>query len=100
MNTYDIDTRVQLNAAFVVFGTTTPIDPTVVNLFLAAPDGTISEFTYPDQIVRDDVGLYHVQETLDEAGVWTYKWQGTGLAEVSSPDTRMLVNQTIFSLLP
>lgn len=100
MNDYEINTLVQTNASFVIFGTTTPIDPTDINLFVKAPDGTITEYGYPAQISRSGVGNYSFQLVLTEAGIWLYKWQGTGAAEVSAPDTGMLVNRTVFSLSP
>lgn len=97
MNTYEIDTRVQVNASFVVYGTDTPIDPTTVNLFLATPAGVVVVYTYPDDVVRVSEGVYYLRAILDASGPWTYKWQGIGAAEVTSADTRMYVNQSVFS---
>jgi hypothetical protein len=98
--TYELDTLVQLNANFVVYGTATPIDPTDINVFVQSPDGVITVYTYPEAVGRTNVGVYFYQLILTQVGRWRYKWQGIGAAEVSSPDTDMLVNRTIFSLSP
>ena len=100
MNVYDVDTRIQTNVAFLDWLTQTPIDPTAINLFVSLPDGTTTEYAYPATITRTGDGTYTCQFILTEVGIWVYKWQGTGTAEVSSPDTRMLVSNTQFNLSP
>ena len=100
MNVYEIDTLAEFSGNFVVFGTTTPVDPTDINLFVRDPMGAIIEYTYPANITRVSEGVYTAMLVLNRAGVWIYKWQGTGSAEVSSPDTVLQVNQTVFQLSP
>lgn len=98
MNAYEIDTLIQIDGSFVVFGGNQPIDPSAINLFVLDPTGTETEYTYPSGgITRVGTGNYACQITLTKEGVWVYKWQGTGAAVVTSPDTRMMVNQTQFS---
>ena len=102
MNVYDIDTLMQLSVAFTdVSGA--PLDPTVVNLYLLDPNGNSTEVT-GGSISRDGTGLYHygltpqayVPSGETSIGVWSYKWQGTGDAEVTSRDTYFRVRQTQF----
>ena len=98
MADYQVGDLSQLNASFVLYGTTTPIDPTAVSLFVRAPDGTITEYAYPAGIVKVSVGVYYYQLLLTESGIWRYQWQGTGAAQVSSPVVTISVDKTPFSL--
>lgn len=106
MNLYDIDTLMQLSVTFIDLSGA-PVDPTVVNLFLLDPNGNSTELT-GGAIAHDGTGLFHYQMTPQanvpagesSVGVWTYKWQGTGAAEITSPDTYFRVRQTQFNPTP
>lgn len=76
-NTYDINDRVRLSVTFTV--SSTPTDPTTVTLKVEDPSGNEATYTYAlAQVTRDDTGDYHYDLTLDEAGSWAYRWEGTG----------------------
>lgn len=102
MNYYDVDTAIRLSVVFTQETNGAPIDPTNVNLFVLSPvpGAGQQEHTYPGDVIRTGVGLYYYDLIPGSTGVWTYKWQGTGAAEVSSVDTEFSVNPTKFSLSP
>ena len=77
VNVYDINDRVRLSVTFTVSSTAT--DPTTVTLKVQDPSGNEATYTYAlAQVTRDDTGDYHYDLTLDEAGAWSYRWEGTG----------------------
>jgi hypothetical protein len=61
-------------------------DPSTVSLFVIAPDGTSVTYQYnPGPIVRDGVGMYHYDLTLNQKDKWLYEWIGTGVLTVVGP---------------
>jgi hypothetical protein len=78
MAAYDIGDQTRLTAQF----TTTdgqPQDPASVILTIrdGAGNQTVNEYG-SSFIARDAVGAYHYDVTLNVAGVWVYRWEGTG----------------------
>lgn len=57
-------------------------DPTTVTLVVTDPSGnTEGTYTYAGStITKTATGVYHKDLTVDEDGVWEYKWTGTGVA--------------------
>jgi hypothetical protein len=60
-------------------------DPTTVSLFVIKPDGTGTTYLYPGAVVRDGIGQYHYDLTLDQKDKWLYEWIGTGVLTVVGP---------------
>lgn len=58
----------------------TVTDPTTVTAKVRAADGTIATHAYPGDgtVVRDSTGVYHVDITTTAAGVWSYRFIGSG----------------------
>jgi hypothetical protein len=94
-NTYEIDTTIELMGTFANALTGAAVDPTDVTLFIRDPEGDITQHAN-GQLTRVGVGVYTFLITVSVHGVWTYKWQGTGAVVVTSPDTALNVNQSIF----
>lgn len=67
-----------LTNTFSVSGTAT--DPTAVTLVVLPPSGTSATYTYPASITKTSTGIYTKDVTCNEAGVWHYRWEGTGTA--------------------
>lgn len=86
MNAYHYGTLVRVSVTFQVGGTDT--DPTTVTFRHRKPDGTVTAWVYgtDSQVVKDAVGKYHADLALNQEGVWTYRWEGTGAAEVAGED--------------
>lgn len=55
-------------------------DPTTVSVIYTSPSGTTTTKTYitDSEVVKDSTGKYHIDITIDEAGMWYYRWEGTG----------------------
>lgn len=63
-------------------------DPQIVQCTVRAPDGTMSTANYPsDDIVRRGVGQYDVAVTLDQAGAWSIRPDGSGTVDAVTETT-------------
>ena len=79
-NTYDVGDVVRVSAAFTN-ASDVAADPTTVKLYYRDPsDGTITELEYGQdaEIVKESTGNYYADLEPDAAGVWFYKWEGSG----------------------
>lgn len=58
------------------------VDPSGFTYSFTTPGGVTTSYTYPGaaQIVRDSLGMFHVELSCTERGVWVYRWASTGLA--------------------
>jgi hypothetical protein len=90
MNTYQVETLIQLNVVFYNTALNEPADPITVALFVMDPDGNVTEI--PSNLIsRTGVGAYNSEFLPSEPGQWTYKWQGTGNVIATSRDTCFFV---------
>lgn len=96
MNTYQLDTLIQLDTTFTQSDGVTVIDPTTVLLFIQTPDGVVAEYTTSTTpgIMKVSTGIYYLQIEVSQSGPWIYKWQGTGAVNITSPDVYFQVNQS------
>jgi hypothetical protein len=95
MATYEIDTDIQINGIFINALTGVDIDPTAITLFMLNPNGVATSYSYPGTITRDSLGHFHQQLVPSVSGTWTYKWQATGAAVCTSPDTTFTVKSSL-----
>ena len=82
INVYDKGDLVRLPANFKnAVGADT--DPTGVTFAFTTPAGVITTYVYltDAQLVKDSVGNYHVDLTVNEAGMYYYRWAGTGAVQ-------------------
>lgn len=75
-----------------------PADPDSVTFRLMPPDGVEVSFTWPAdaEVVRDGPGLFHTLVTVDTAGRYPYRFEGTGAVTVAAEDV-ILVRHSAFS---
>lgn len=61
----------------------TATDPTTVKFKYTKPSGTTTTLVYLTDaaLVKDSTGNYHVDLDLTEAGMWFYRWEGTGAVQ-------------------
>ena len=61
-------------------------DPTTVTVKIRAPSGTVTTYVYGSdaEVVKDSVGVYHVEYTVTAAAIWHVRWNGTGACVASS----------------
>ena len=90
---FEIDTLIRFTSAFTTQNAGAAIDPSSVICYVIDPNGVKNTYTGA-QIIRDSIGDYHIDLTLTVSGRWIYKWQGTGIATVTSPDIIIVVNQS------
>lgn len=70
---------VELTNTFTVDDTAT--DPTTITLAVTDPSDNTTTYTYAaGTITRVSTGVYRKAVTVDEAGLWTAAWTGTGTA--------------------
>ena len=96
VNTYQLDTLIQLTGTFTGTDGVTPVDPTTVLLFVQTPDGIVTEYTSgtTPAITKVSTGVYQFQIQVTQSGPWVYKWQGTGAVVITSPDVYFAVAQS------
>lgn len=59
-----------------------PTNPTIAQVFVKSPSGSVSTITYPDpNFVRISLGKYEVYYTLDEGGTWWFRGEGAGVVD-------------------
>ncbi len=90
---YDPGTEIRLSCRFEREGSLK--DPTSVTCKVRAPDGQTTTYTYPNDIVRDDVGRYHLDLTPTYAGIWTVKWIAIGEVTATTEHTFRTRKQVI-----
>lgn len=93
MNTYQLETVIEITGNFFAADGVTPVDPSAVYLFVRTPDGIITEYS-GGQITQVSMGVYSFSLETTQAGPYIYKWQGTGAVEITSPDVYFTVAQS------
>ena len=99
MNEYDIGDAVRFSVNFKnIAGADT--DPTNVYFKIKDPSGTIATYTYGGTasntlLAQDNTGDFHIDLTLDEAGVWHYRFVGTGGLD-GAEEAKLLVRDSVF----
>lgn len=80
-NTYDTGDQIRITGTFTN-STSVTVDPTAIVYKHKDPSGNTATLTYgtDPQPVRSTKGIYYVDLTLDEAGIWHDRWAGTGTA--------------------
>ena len=75
--TYDIGDMVRLTGTFTQNAAV--VDPSTISVKLLAPDATSSTYTYSGgTVVRDSMGVYHVDVAPVLSGTYRYRWVSTG----------------------
>lgn len=92
MNTYQLDTLVELQTTFTDADGAL-VNPTTVTLYIRTPDGIVTAYT-GGNIGHPSTGLYTFDVNANQSGPWIYKWQGTGAVEITSPDVYFQVEQS------
>lgn len=76
--TYITGAVIEIACAFTSSGV--PIDPDTVQVLVKLPGGTTSTYNYPadDELVRDDVGVYHLDVAIASDGTHRVRFVATG----------------------
>lgn|SRR5678816_1542546 len=78
---------------FKALGVTT--DPTTVTIKYRTPTGTLVSKTYvtDPEVIKDSLGVFHMDVVLDMPGEWWYRIEGTG-ACVAAVEKSLYVQPT------
>lgn len=81
-NVYFKDSAVRVSCTFTVNAVNT--DPSTVTLKVKTPAGVTSAYTYAlSQVTRSAAGVYYKDIETTEAGLWRYRWEGTGTCQAT-----------------
>lgn len=60
-------------------------DPATLSFAFEKPDGTVTTYIYGTdaELVKDAIGKYHVEVTLDQSGQWLWRQESTGVVTAS-----------------
>jgi hypothetical protein len=99
MNAYNVGDQVRLTVSFANAAGNLA-DPTAVTLLVRRryqlePVAT-STYTYPGTITKDSTGIYHVDVTPDNEGVWDYRWVATGTVVAAEEGAFNVPNSEFF----
>jgi hypothetical protein len=86
-NAYFIRGGFRLTGTFEVGGVVT--DPTTITFEIKTPSDVITThiFGVDPNLIRDGVGVYHLDVTITEKGNWWYRMYGTGSCIASVENT-------------
>lgn len=83
INVYQLGDSPRISAEFRNAAGTL-IDPTTVTFKFTTPSGVVTPYVYPAaQVVKDGTGLYHVDLSVNERGIWLYRWESTGTGQAA-----------------
>lgn len=96
MAAYDIGDEVRCSVEFMD-STGTFADPSTVTFKLKNPSGTVTTYVYGTdaQLEKSAVGRYYVDVTINATGIWSYRFEGTGLVNVAS-ESKFTIKQSVF----
>jgi hypothetical protein len=96
VNSYDVGQGVVCEATFRNLAAALA-DPTTVTFKFETPAGAETTYVYltDAQLVRDSLGLFHVNLTASAHGIWKWRWQSTG-DPTAAIEGEFRVNRTVF----
>jgi hypothetical protein len=85
MNQYDKGQLVRCYGTFSDEAGTTATDPTTITFKFKNPAGTTTTYVYgtDSQLVKIGTGRYRVDVSGSSAGVWWYRFEGTGTVQAA-----------------
>jgi len=97
-NSYPTGSNVRFSAEFKDPGSGAFVDPTTVTFKIKSPmTGVVTTYTLPagPQVVRDSLGHFHCDFTLNFPGNWYYRWEGAG-AYIGAAEYYCCAMDTVF----
>ena len=93
---YDRGDSVRSTVTFTVSAANT--DPSTITFLYKKPSGLITSLVYPTDaaVVKSATGIYYCDVSLDSAGTWYTRWEGTG-ACVATDEATLTVDQGQFA---
>lgn len=72
------------------------VDPDTVTFKSKAPSGAVVSRTYPTDVTKESVGVYHSDWSLNETGTWYLRIESTGAAQAAEEIT-ISVARSVFA---
>lgn len=96
-NSYDKNQNVRCTVVIQDVDSGAYVDPTTVTFYTIDPNGTVTTYVYgvDPEVIKDSVGHYHADVTLDVSGDWYYRWEGTG-TYIGACENRMCARESKF----
>ena len=78
INVYENGQQVRCTCTFTVNSVNT--DPTTVTAKVKDPSGVETSYVYgvDEEVVKSAAGIYYIDVTTDENGLWYFRFEGTG----------------------
>jgi len=75
---YYVGDKPRLTVTFTSGGV--PVDPDALTVKVRNPANEVTTYVYgvDAEVVRDSIGVYHVDVSVDRSGTWRHRWEGTG----------------------
>lgn len=93
---FDIGDGVRFGSTFTDLSDTNT-DPTTVIVKIQDPSGDVETLEYgvDADVIKSATGIYYVDRTIDEAGVWWQRWTGAGALIVAQEDSILVQAQQV-----
>lgn len=95
VNSYDIGSLVTISTTFTN-AAGVPTAPTSAKLRVVDPNGNETDYVSGSSLNNPTTGVYNTTVNVLTAGMWTYRWEATGVL-IAASDNWFIVNPTIFS---
>lgn len=93
---FDLGDQVRVSVTFTTTTGGTKIAPTTVTLKIKDPENIISQFTFPNGVNSDELGVYYRDFQVTKSGRYYYRWEGNG-GNPSATESYFVVNTSEFS---
>lgn len=79
-------------------GAGSAVDPATVAIWIIDPRGSVTSYVYgtDDVVGREVAGSYYADITLDQGGVWQYRWVATGTSTAIANEGTVQVQYSPF----
>jgi hypothetical protein len=83
-NAYDVGDLIRCTGTFAT--ASVDVDPSAVFFSVKAPSGTETDYTYgvDGQLVKSATGIYYVNVSATESGMYKYRFYSTGTGQAAS----------------
>lgn len=95
INSYEFGNMVTLNVIFTDVTTNMLVDPSIVTLRVLDPNNVEKIYT-GSQVIRNSLGNYSYPVFGDLAGIWNYRWEGSGNV-VAAQESQFNIIPSVFS---
>jgi len=88
MPTFDIGDGVRFKVTFRDLDLALA-DPTTITVVIEDPSGNQEalEFGVDGDVIKASTGIFYVDRTMDESGLWRHRWDGVGALIAAQEDS-------------